>query len=187
MFRTDAIQSNYTHRNRSVSSLRISQSEISLIEIVVSFSAATKPMPPLLSSLFVDTYKNTVANCSRQSSLSFEISKSIHSRKSLVTWQLRSTAKFSTSSAKYIDSSYNVISMPPDQRAETRRREQLDIDARALERNFTRDWKPGDVYAPHDLSGAEARKWRKRQHPTKDAFDALSMNPLDCYKVSFLY
>jgi len=53
-----------------------------------------------------------------------------------------------------------------------------------MERNFTRDWKPGDVYAPHDLSAAEARKWRAKKAPTTDAFDVLSLNPLDLYKVS---
>lgn len=55
-------------------------------------------------------------------------------------------------------------------------------ETRAIERSFTRDWKSGDVYAPHDLSGAEARKWRKRIAPPTDAFDVLSLNPLDLYK-----
>ncbi|KAK5946344.1 hypothetical protein PMZ80_000486 [Knufia obscura] len=55
-------------------------------------------------------------------------------------------------------------------------------EARAMERNFTRDWKPGDVYAPHDLSAAEARKWRVKRAPTTDAFDVLSLNPLNLYK-----
>jgi len=73
--------------------------------------------------------------------------------------------------------------MPSEQRREARRKEQLESEARTLEKNFTRDWKPGDVYAPHDLSAAEARKFRKKKRPTTDAFDALSMNPLDCYKV----
>ncbi|KAF7513202.1 hypothetical protein GJ744_010598 [Endocarpon pusillum] len=72
--------------------------------------------------------------------------------------------------------------MPAGQRMEARRKEQLEADARAMEKNFTRDWRAGDVYAPHDLSAAEARKWKKRKAPTTDAFDALSMNPLDCYK-----
>lgn len=58
-------------------------------------------------------------------------------------------------------------------------------EARAMERNFTRDWKVGDVYAPHDLSAAEARKWRTKKAPTQDAFDVLSINPLDVYKVGF--
>jgi len=52
-----------------------------------------------------------------------------------------------------------------------------------MDRNNPRDWKIGDVYAPHDLSAAEARKWKKRVTPTIDAFDALSLNPLDLYKV----
>lgn len=68
---------------------------------------------------------------------------------------------------------------------EERRKEQLQTDVRALEKNFTRNWRAGDVYAPHDLSAAEARKWKRRKAPTTDAFDALSMNPLDCYKVSY--
>jgi len=51
-----------------------------------------------------------------------------------------------------------------------------------MDKNFTREWKSGDVYAPHDISAAEARKWRKRYTPTVDAFDALSLNPLDFYK-----
>lgn len=52
-----------------------------------------------------------------------------------------------------------------------------------MEKNFTRDWKAGDVYAPHDLSAAEARKWKVKKAPDTDAFDALSLNPLDLYKV----
>lgn len=52
-----------------------------------------------------------------------------------------------------------------------------------MDKNFTREWQKGDIYAPHDLSAAEARKWRKRYPPTVDAFDALSLNPLDFYKV----
>ena len=52
-----------------------------------------------------------------------------------------------------------------------------------MDRTLVRVWQKGDVYAPHDLSAAEARKWRKRHAPTMDAFDALSLNPLDLYKV----
>lgn len=55
---------------------------------------------------------------------------------------------------------------------------------RALERNQTRDWQQGDVYAPHDLSPAEMKKWRRKQRPSTDAFDALSINPLNQYKVN---
>lgn len=46
-----------------------------------------------------------------------------------------------------------------------------------------RHWKAGDVYAPHDLSPAEMRKWRSRQPPKKDVMDLLGANPLDMYKV----
>ncbi|KAJ5815325.1 Ribosomal protein S18 [Penicillium riverlandense] len=55
-------------------------------------------------------------------------------------------------------------------------------ESRALERFHTRDWKAGDVYAPHDLSPQEMKKWSKRHSPSKDAFDALNLNPLDLYK-----
>ncbi|KAL2217757.1 putative 37S ribosomal protein S18, partial [Thermoascus aurantiacus ATCC 26904] len=55
-------------------------------------------------------------------------------------------------------------------------------ESRILERFQTRDWKAGDIYAPHDLSPEEMKKWRKRHSPSRDAFDALNMNPLDQYK-----
>lgn len=38
------------------------------------------------------------------------------------------------------------------------------------------------MYAPHDLSAAESRKWRSKKAPTTDAFDVLSINPLNLYK-----
>lgn len=44
-------------------------------------------------------------------------------------------------------------------------------------------WNIGDVYAPHDLSPAEMRKWSKRNRPTQDVFDILAINPLTLYKV----
>jgi small subunit ribosomal protein S18 len=68
------------------------------------------------------------------------------------------------------------------QRAAFRRDEQVQKHARAMERFQKRDWRSGDVYAPHDLSAAEARKWSKRYSPTTDAFDALDLNPLALYK-----
>ncbi|KAH8902708.1 ribosomal protein S18, partial [Coniochaeta sp. PMI_546] len=49
-------------------------------------------------------------------------------------------------------------------------------------RQMPRHWKAGDVYAPHDLSPAEMRKWRSRQPPKKDVMDLLGVNPLDMYK-----
>ncbi|RDW74724.1 mitochondrial 37S ribosomal protein bS18m [Aspergillus mulundensis] len=54
---------------------------------------------------------------------------------------------------------------------------------RAIEYYQTREWKAGDVYAPHDLSPAEMKKWKRRSPPTSDVFDAVDLNPLDVYKV----
>lgn len=55
--------------------------------------------------------------------------------------------------------------------------------AQALERQVGRKWKAGDVYAPHDLSPVESRKWKARRGPSRDVFDALGINPLNEYKV----
>ncbi|KAK1148307.1 hypothetical protein N8T08_010116 [Aspergillus melleus] len=55
-------------------------------------------------------------------------------------------------------------------------------ESRTLERFQTREWKAGDIYAPHDLSSAEMSKWRRRSNPSRDAFDALNLNPLELYK-----
>jgi len=57
--------------------------------------------------------------------------------------------------------------------------------ARDLERQQFRRWKPGDVYAPHDLSSVEMAKWRVRKAGGKDVFDMLGINPLLEYKVCF--
>ncbi|KAI9812616.1 MAG: hypothetical protein M1827_004605 [Pycnora praestabilis] len=54
--------------------------------------------------------------------------------------------------------------------------------AQDLERQMSRRWKEGDVYAPHDLSPQEMQKWKRKSRPTQDAFDALAINPLDEYK-----
>lgn len=48
---------------------------------------------------------------------------------------------------------------------------------------MTREFKAGDIYAPHDLSPAEMRKWKQRKSPATDAFDALRISPLELYKV----
>ncbi|PYH90668.1 ribosomal protein S18 [Aspergillus ellipticus CBS 707.79] len=55
-------------------------------------------------------------------------------------------------------------------------------ESRALEKYQTREWKAGDVYAPHDLSASEMKKWKKRHSPATDAFDSLNLNPLHQYK-----
>lgn len=57
------------------------------------------------------------------------------------------------------------------------------------ERQMTRKWRDGDVYAPHDLSGVEMAKWSKGQpkgRPKKDVFDMLKINPLNHYWVCFV-
>jgi small subunit ribosomal protein S18 len=46
-----------------------------------------------------------------------------------------------------------------------------------------REWQTGEVYAPHDLSSAEMRKWSKLKTPTRDVFDILNVTPLSLYKV----
>lgn len=52
------------------------------------------------------------------------------------------------------------------------------------QRQIYRKWQPGDVYAPHDLSGTEQKKWKQgRKKPQQDAFDVLGINPVLEYKV----
>ena len=51
-------------------------------------------------------------------------------------------------------------------------------------RMITRKWNEGDVYAPHDMSGAEMRKGR-RSRRMPDLVDRYKIRPLDMYKVSF--
>lgn len=53
-----------------------------------------------------------------------------------------------------------------------------------LELQVTRRYQPGDVYSPHDLSGAEAAKWKKvskKPRPRRDVLDQLAVNPLHYY------
>lgn len=56
-------------------------------------------------------------------------------------------------------------------------------EGRILERFQAREWAPGDIYSPHDLSPSEMKKWAKRWSPSNDAFDALNIKPLEHYKV----
>ncbi|KAL8676130.1 MAG: hypothetical protein Q9186_007322 [Xanthomendoza sp. 1 TL-2023] len=68
-----------------------------------------------------------------------------------------------------------------------------------LERHLYRRFRPGDIYAPHDLSPVEQHKWRQRYTPSRnmknkqvtasrrrsggpDVFDALGIHPLEEYK-----
>lgn len=55
-----------------------------------------------------------------------------------------------------------------------------------LETQQIRRWNVGDVYAPHDLSGAEQSKWKRlkqKARPRWDVLDQLNINPMDHYKV----
>ncbi|KAI4633684.1 uncharacterized protein J4E87_000848 [Alternaria ethzedia] len=63
-------------------------------------------------------------------------------------------------------------------------REVLESDRAAqYQRQIYRKWQPGDVYAPHDLSGTEQKKWKYgRKKPQQDAFDVLGINPILEYK-----
>lgn len=55
-----------------------------------------------------------------------------------------------------------------------------------LNNQLSRRWHVGDVYAPHDLSPVEMKKWKKKGTPAIDAFDALDMNPIDEYKARWM-
>ncbi|KAL4801415.1 ribosomal protein S18 [Aspergillus unguis] len=70
----------------------------------------------------------------------------------------------------------------PRSRMAQREEQRLLAENRALEKYQVRNWKAGDIYAPHDLSPTEMRKWSKRSPPSTDAFDALNLNPLSVYK-----
>lgn len=53
----------------------------------------------------------------------------------------------------------------------------------SFQKQIHRKWAAGDVYAPHDLSGAEQKKWKTgRKTPQSDAFDRLGINPITEYK-----
>lgn len=61
-----------------------------------------------------------------------------------------------------------------------------------LERQVTRRWKVGDVYAPHDLTGVEMAKWKKLRRKGArgvkwDVVDQLGINPVDHYKVRYSF
>ncbi len=46
-----------------------------------------------------------------------------------------------------------------------------------------RRWRPGDVYAPHDLSPGEMHKFRKMTRRHVDLLDVVNVNPVDEYRV----
>lgn len=65
----------------------------------------------------------------------------------------------------------------------TAQRAQENLNRQNLARQSTRNWKPGDIYAPHDLSPQEMVKWKQPKQPSKDIIDLLGLNPLDHYRV----
>jgi small subunit ribosomal protein S18 len=56
--------------------------------------------------------------------------------------------------------------------------------ATRVTKQISRRWKTGDVYAPHDLSEVEMKKWKQRGKPAVDVFDVLELDPLVEYRVS---
>jgi small subunit ribosomal protein S18 len=51
-------------------------------------------------------------------------------------------------------------------------------------RQMPRRFNMGDLYAPHDLSPTEMKKWRKITTVDRDLVDLLGIRPLDMYRVS---
>ncbi|KAL9621860.1 MAG: hypothetical protein Q9160_003681 [Pyrenula sp. 1 TL-2023] len=72
-----------------------------------------------------------------------------------------------------------------DERFALRRETDRSIRSKAIDKLQYRKWTTGDVYAPHDLTSIEQKKWSRSQRPSVDAFDVLSMDPLEQYTVSF--
>jgi hypothetical protein len=59
---------------------------------------------------------------------------------------------------------------------------------RAILQQAPRRWNEGSVYAPHDLTIGEAKKWKKIiRRPKQDVFDMLGKNPMTFYKVLLSY
>ncbi|KAI9879758.1 MAG: hypothetical protein M1830_007383 [Pleopsidium flavum] len=112
----------------------------------------------------------------------FQPSRSSSSRPPPSRFQ-QSTSFANKGSLKIVD---HLATIQKQSKATKRRLTPESIEAStrstALQKLQTRRWKAGDVYAPHDLSSAEMQKWRRKGKPTRDAFDALNLNPLNEYK-----
>jgi len=55
--------------------------------------------------------------------------------------------------------------------------------AQDLQRQMTRNWRPGDVYSPYDLGPREGRKWSKiGNKPSRDVFEMIGEDPMKFYK-----
>jgi small subunit ribosomal protein S18 len=64
------------------------------------------------------------------------------------------------------------------ERLENQRNEKLSRD---YLKQMPRHWAAGDVYAPHDMSPIEMRKWRRFTKRNADVIDTLGIRPLDMY------
>ncbi|KAL8728321.1 MAG: hypothetical protein Q9166_005464 [cf. Caloplaca sp. 2 TL-2023] len=95
------------------------------------------------------------------------------------------------------DSKHQTISQT--QRRSALAETEASYRATDLERHIYRRFRPGDIYAPHDLSPVEQQKWRQRnpsggnisgrgapanahKQNRRDVFDVLGINPLNEYK-----
>lgn len=95
-----------------------------------------------------------------------------------------STARNTSSSQQHGSSVATRLAREAGLDRPTQTREMIESERRSqFQRQIYRKWQPGDVYAPHDLSGAEQKKWKYgRKRPTEDAFDVLGINPILEYK-----
>ncbi|KAK8154842.1 ribosomal protein S18 [Phyllosticta citrichinensis] len=96
-------------------------------------------------------------------------------------WSRSRPAEFPDENASETDKSWTYA-----QELLNRERIAQDTEHRNKSNFMTRlgKWKVGDIYAPHDLTGVETAKWRRRgvATPTSDAFDTLALDPLKEYK-----
>ncbi|KAF7861487.1 hypothetical protein EAF04_008051 [Stromatinia cepivora] len=102
---------------------------------------------------------------------------------------------FDTSSSQLAGMSSLISLVSRTQERAMERRRAVQVNARAtlqspaqesgtwqtrtdLTKQILRRWKAGDVYAPHDLSGIEMSKWKKRGKVTRDVFDVVAFDPI---------
>lgn len=128
---------------------------------------------------------------STSTSTSTSASRANPSRPADALSSLDSTSTSTPTSSAGFSLARGAIGIATDPRREQAQRQML-LDASRgwdrgdLERQAVhRRWKAGDVYAPHDLTGAEMAKWKKarrRPKPKVDVVDSLGLKPIDHYK-----
>jgi small subunit ribosomal protein S18 len=57
----------------------------------------------------------------------------------------------------------------------------------AYMQEMPRTWRAGDVYSPRDLGPGEMNKWKQNRKAKEDPLDLLGIDPLESWKVSWLY